>query len=148
MTVAWSTLAPMQHLLSLLNGLTVSGLQSATIGVPEWPSTQVAAYLTIGGQTFVEKTAGGQIQRTMDYRVVFVYATGSAEDTAETTVAALIDALLDAIYADRTLGSTIERVDVDATEASQPQYALITGQEFREWPLRVTGTQRKTYPVH
>lgn len=148
MTAAWSTLAPMQRLLVILEGMTSSGLQSASIGVPEWPETLVAAYVTLGGQVLSNKTTGGQMQRTLSYRVVFVYATGSAEATAEITVAALIDGLLDAIYADRTLANTMESVEFDASEADRPLYALITGQEFREWPVQIRGTQRKTYATH
>jgi hypothetical protein len=145
MPVPFSTSAPLNRLVTLVSGL-ASGL-AVSIGVPESFSNQVSAYITIGGQTGINKATGGLIQRTLAYRVVFGYAVDGAESTAETTLATLVDAFMSAVYADQTLGGTLERVEVDASEADQPRYQLWSGSENREYPIRVSGAQRAVFPV-
>ena len=145
MTAPWSTSGPLNRLVTLVTALT--GIQHVYIGVPEKPANQVCAYITIGGQTVIEKTTGGQAQRTVGYRVVFVYALDGNESAAELIVADAIDAFMSALLADRTVGGTLERIMIDATEADRPQYALMSGEEFRQYPITIRGDQRNVYPV-
>jgi hypothetical protein len=145
MPAPWSTPGPFTALATLVAGLI--GVQWSQVGVPESVPAQVGAYLTLGGQQVDNKATGGLMQRRLSYRVVFCYALDGAETTAETTIAALIDAFIAAIFADRTLGGTLESLDVDASEADQPRYVGVAGAEFREYPLRITGVQRSTFPV-
>lgn len=145
MPVAWSTAAPLNRLLTILQGL--SGLQSAQIGVPESFDRRVTAYVTVAAQDIDNKSTGGQMQRIQAYRVAFCFALDGAEASAEAAIADLLDAFMDAIFTDRTLGSTLERVEVNATEADDPVYVRVSGEEIRQYVLYVRGSQRKTYSV-
>lgn len=147
MPVPWSTTGPLSALLTLLGDLSGSGLQSAQAGVPEAFSHQVTAYVTAAGQVVENKATGGLMQRELGYRVVFAYAIDGAEQTAETTVCSLIDAFLDALFADRTLGGTLERLAVDASGADDPVYTRVSGEEVRQFEMFVRGAQRKTFEV-
>lgn len=145
MPAPWSTPGPFAALETLVSGL--DGVQWTQVGVPESVPAQIGAYLTVGGQRPGNKTTGGLMQRDMSYRIVFCYAIDGAEQTAETTIAGLIDAFIAAIFADRTLGGTLESLSVDASEADQPRYVDIVGANYREYPIRVTGQQRQVFPV-
>lgn len=146
MPAPWSTLAPMQALKTLVDGL--AGVQWSQHGVPDKVSAQVGAYLTLGGQEIDNKTTGGHMQRMQAYRVTFCYALDGSEETAETTLAAVIDAFISAVLSDRTLSGTLEQLAIDASGADQPRYADIVGSENREYPIRIVGAQRATFPVH
>lgn len=147
MTAAWDTHAPLAQLVTILTGLTSVGLGTVYMGVPAQPDKRVCAYVTIGGQEYIEKATGGLAQRTIAYRVVFTYAVSDDEQAAENALGPIIDAFVNAILADRTLGGTLERLEIDATEADRPQYALMTGDEFRQYPMTIRGDQRQVFPV-
>lgn len=147
MTAPWSTVGPLNALVTLLGTLSVSGLQDVKIGVPESFSKQVSAYVTAGAQRIDNKTTGGLMQREQAYRLVLCYAVDGAEETAETTLCALVDALTDALFADRTLGGTLERMEFDAEDAGEPIYIKASGEEIRQFPITIKGVQRKTFTV-
>jgi len=147
MPAAWSTVGPLNALVTLLGTLSGSGLQTVYTGVPESFSHQVSAYVTAGAQEISNKTTGGLMQREQSYRVVFAYAVDKAEATAETTVCALIDAFVNAVFADRTLGGTLEALVVDASGADDPVYIRVSGEEIRSYVVVIRGTQRKTFSV-
>lgn len=146
MPAPWSTLGPLTNLKTLVEGL--DGVQWTQFGVPNDPPAQVGAFLTLGGQQIDNKATGGLMQRLQTYRVTFCYALDGAEETAETTLAGVIDAFIAAVLADRTLGGTLEALAIDASEADTPRYADIVGAETREYPIRIVGQQRNTFPVH
>jgi hypothetical protein len=148
MPAPWSTAGPLSALATLLGTLTTAGLQEVFVGVPESFGRQVSSYVTLGEQVIINKTTGGGMQRRMAYRVVIGYMVDGAEATAEATVAAILDAFLDAIFDDRTLGGTLEQIEVDASEAAQPRYVGVAGSIAREYPIRITGVQRKAFPVN
>lgn len=147
MPAPWSTVAPLNALVTLLGTLTGSGLQKVYTGVPESFSNQVCAYVTAGAQRIDNKATGGLMQRLQAYRVVLTYAVDGAEATAETTLCAVVDAFTDALFADRTLGGTLESMEFDAEEAGEPLYVRVSGEEIRMFPFTIRGAQRKTYPV-
>lgn len=145
MTAPWSTSGPLTQLVTILGGL--SGLQSVHTGVPESFSHQVSAYVTAGAQLVDNKASGGLMQRMLAYRVALCYAVDGAEATAETTLCGLIDAFTDALFTDRTLGGTLESMEFDATDAADPIYVKVSGEEIRMYVMTIKGVQRKTFRV-
>ena len=140
--MAFNTKAVLTKLQTIVNGL--SGVQATYIGVPQSIGERVCAYITLGGQRTVDKAAGLR-QREMQYRIVLVYRVGGDVESAEETIADLLDALEAALYADRTLGGTVESLEADFSAASDPRYVATAGLEFREYPIVVIVKQSRTY---
>lgn len=145
MAAPWSTPAPLARLVTILTAL--SGVQKVQVGVPETFDRQVTAYVTVAAQDVDNKASGGLMQRVLAYRVVLCYALDDHEETAEATLAAALDGLVDALFADRTLAGTLDRLEVNALDADEPVYVRVSGQEIRQYVLYVRGTQQKTYAV-
>lgn len=141
--MAFNTKSPLGALVTLVTGLV--GVQAVYKGVPESISHRVSAYVTLGGQRPYDKAAGLR-GREMSYRISFVYRVAGAEATAEDAVADLIDALEAALYADRTLGGTVESLEASFSAADEPRYVPVAGQEFREYPVLVAVKQTRNYP--
>lgn len=144
MTAAWDTEAPLLQLQTIGNA--IPDLTAVFLGVPKTLPATVCAFISLGGQKTYEKAVNGLLQRDLNYRFTVGYRTDGAPADAEATVARVVDVLVSALYADRTVGNTLERMSVDATAADQPRYTQIGGQEFRQFPVLVMGVQRKTFP--
>ena len=141
--MAFNTKGVLTQLETIVSGL--AGVQATYIGVPQSLGNAVCAYITLGGQRPFDK-AGGLRQREMQYRVVFAYRVAGDVATAEETIADLLDALETALYADRTLGGTVESLEADFSAASEPRYVATAGMEFREYPVAVIVKQSRNYP--
>ncbi len=141
--MTFDSAAVLTQLKTVVSGL--AGLQAVYVGVPQSLGERVSAYITLGGQRPSDK-AGGLRQRPMNYRIVFAYRVGGDVESAELAVAALVDALEAALYADRSLGGTVESLEADFSAADEPRYVAVAGMEFREYPVVVTVKQSRTYP--
>jgi hypothetical protein len=142
--MAFDAKGPLAQLATLVTGLT--SMQGAAVkGVPKSLAYGVNAYITLGGQE-LKDIAGGLRGRWMRYLITFAYRVESAPDDAEDTIADLLDELEAALYADRTMNSTVESLEADFSGADNPSYAAIAGQEFRRYPVVVTVKQRRNYP--
>lgn len=140
--MAFDTKAPLAALVALVNSL--ASMQLAGKGVPESPSRQVTASVTVGGQRPFDKAAGLRA-REQHYLIIFRYRLDGDEGAAEDAIADLIDQLEAALYADRKLGGTVESLEADFSAADDPRYVPVAGQEFREYPIVVTVRQQRTY---
>lgn len=146
MPAAWDSKAPLDYIVGLLDS--ISEIQTVHVGVPLSLTSQVSAYVTMGGHTLKVRLTGGQAQRVIVYRAVIGYAVEGAEDTAEDTLCAAVDAFENLILADLTMGHTLESVEFDASEADTPRYVAVAGSDYREWPIRIAGIQRTNYNTH
>jgi hypothetical protein len=141
--VSFNAKAPLAALVTLVTGL--AGVQSVAKGVPESLGHQVCAYVTLGGQRPFDK-ASGLRERELRYRVTFAYRVAGSEGAAEDKLADVVDALEVALYADRTLGGTVRSLEADFSAADDPRYTMVSGQEYREYPVVVTVKQQRNYP--
>lgn len=138
----FDTKAPLGALVTLVGGL--AGVQRVVRGVPESLSHAVCAYVTLGGQRPYDK-ASRLRARDMTYRITLAYRVRGDEGSAEDAIADLLDALEDALYADRTLGGTVESLEANFSAADDPRYVPVAGQEYREYPVLVTVKQQRNY---
>lgn len=143
--MAYNSGAVAAQLVTILTGL--SGMGAAQVGAPESVGPRVSAYVTAGGFGSL-RHSGGVMQRDQRFMVMFVYRLDKAEATAETTLMGLVDAFLAAVQADLSLGGTVNTAQLDGSAADEPSYQLRAGQEYREYPVIVTVTQRGTYTVN
>lgn len=130
--------APLAQIVTILEG--IAGVQEVTTGVPESFGHQVAAFVTLAGQT-VRHFATNSLEREARYFVGLGYDVAGAEETAETTLAAIVDAFILAVYADKTLGGTVKSADLDLSPSNSPDYQPIAGAEFRMYPVLVLTKQ-------
>jgi hypothetical protein len=143
--MAYNAAAVASALQTILSGL--SGMGAVQIGAPTSVGPQVGAYVTMGSQAIVRKSAG-ITQREGRFFCMLVYRVDGAETTAETTLMGLADAFMDALHADLTLGGVVADLMADSQAADEPDYQLRAGREYREYPIVVTVTQRATYEVN
>jgi hypothetical protein len=143
--MAYNATAVANALQTILAGL--SGMGAVQIGAPTSIGPQVGAYVTMGSQTTVRKSAG-ITQREGRFFCMLAYRVDGAETTAETTLMGLVDAFMAALHADLTLGGVVEDLTADSQAADEPDYQLRAGREYREYPVVVTVTQRSTYEVN
>lgn len=143
----FDTVTPLQRLAELL--ATISGLRVVYTGVPKAVDADVAAYVTAGAQTIVDKAAGGLLQRIASYDVTLVYAVEGDSQQAELAVASALDAFVLLLYAEREAPDSPLRglSGIDLTRSTSAEYLNIVGQEYRRYPIVVDVLQQQTIGV-
>lgn len=147
--MAFDSEAPLDALVTLVSGL--SDVQAVYKGVPESNMHRVSAYVTLGGQRVVDYAVGLR-RREARYRIVLACRVGGDEAAAEDSVARLMDELEAALFADRTLGGTVESLEVDFSVkhnpryVDDPRYVAAAGQEYREYRVTVIVRQSRADP--
>ncbi len=127
--------AAIARLVTVLDGL--SGMQSVFTGAPESLDSRVNAYVTLDRWLAPDKATSGLLQHEIDVLVTFGYRVAGAEATAETTLAGLVGAFVTAMLTERVsrLNGTVSSVSLpDFSRATEPQYAVVAGTEFRLYP--------------
>lgn len=109
-------------------------------GVPESISAGVVAYIALLGQSVPERVQG-VIRRRARYMITFAYRVSGAEEIAEDKLAENVDDLISAFFADRTLGGTCNNSEIDLSIPDAPDYRALAGQEYRMFPVVITGIQ-------
>jgi hypothetical protein len=143
----FDTVAPLQRLTALL--ATIAGIRVVYTGVPKAVDADVAAYVTAGAQTVLDKASGGVLQRIASYDVTLVYAVEGDSSQAELAVAAALDALVLLLYAERQQpASPLAGLrGLDLTRSTSAEYLSIVGQEYRRYPIVVDVLQQQTIGV-
>lgn len=135
--------AMLQYVAGLVAGL--SGIQQASIGVPEALDSRVSSFVTIGDLTPVSQPTQ-QARREPQVLVTFAYRVGGDESAAELLICDLVDELTAAVYADRSLGGTSQSALLDMRMNAQPTYMSVAGSEFRRYAVLITGLQTTAAP--
>lgn len=142
----FDSVAPMTAIVALLTA--VPGMGAVQIGAPLSWSKKTSAYVTLGQQPSDIKTAGGTVWRDAHYFVDIGYRCDddlSGVSEAETVLGAALDALQRAVYADKTLGGTVQDTHIDTGLADEPEYRQRAGSEYREFPLVLICRQYDTF---
>lgn len=141
---SFDSVAMLQYVQALVAGL--SGMQQSSIGAPESQAARVSAYATLGDLTPRPK-ANQLAYRNPEVLVMLTYRVASAEQSAELLIGQLVDELTAAVYADRTLGGTVQSCEMDMSDNHRnPPYVEIGAEEVRGYVVRITGLQTATTP--
>lgn len=139
--------ATLAYLMANLVNITGGGAVTQVYkGIPEQYGPQVAAAITLGGQTIERKTNTFFI-RWAGYYVEFGYRVQGAEQDAEDKVALYADGLIKLIESDKTLGGTALDVQLDLSLAETPQYLTMRGFENRVYPVIIRAKQQHNVAV-
>lgn len=142
----FDTVAPLERLATILGQ--VPGIRHVYTGVPKTVAEDVAAYVTVGPQTLIDKASGGVLQRTASYYVTFVYAVEGDSLGAELALAGAVDPFVLLVYGERSQpASPLQSVTLDLTLSTSAEYVSIVGQEYRRYPVLVTVLQQQTIGV-
>ena len=143
--MALNTKGVANHLVTMLQG--IAGVNLVQKGVPEKQDPRLAAYVTTGSQSLTRKTSA-TFDRWGRMLVTFSYLTKGAESDAEDALMDAVDAFIALVMADLTLDGLVLDTNLDLGMADTPEYSILAGREYREYPVVVMYKQQDTFNVN